>query len=61
MSKYLLFVDDIKVTEDRGINLVAGTNVTLTPTETITGLPQVEVSASGGGDGLSLTFSGNAV
>lgn len=59
MSKYLLFVDDVKVTEDRGINLVAGDNITLTPTETITGLPQVEITGSAGGADIDFTFGGN--
>ena len=49
MGKYLLFVDGSKVSEDRGIELVAGTNVTLTVTETNTGLPAVEITAASGG------------
>lgn len=58
MSKYLLFVDGDKVSEDRGIELVAGTNVTLTVTETDTGLPQVEIGGTSS-DALleSVTFT----
>lgn len=59
MSKWLLFVDGSKITEDRGLNLVAGTNVTLTPADTQAGLPSVEIAASGGGTSVSYTFGGN--
>lgn len=62
-GKFLLFVDGSKVSEDRGISLVAGDNITLAVVETQTGLPEVEITgaAGGAGDTLTLTFSGNAV
>jgi hypothetical protein len=54
-GKFVLFVDGVKVSEDRSIDLRAGTNVTLTASDTQTSAPQVTIAASGGGGGAVAT------
>lgn len=51
MGKFRLFVDGVFVAEDRSIDLVAGSNVTLTVTDTEGDhtQPVVEIAAAGGG------------
>ena len=50
-GKFILKVDGTKVSEERGIDLVAGTNVTLTTAYTEAGhdAAEVTIAASGGG------------
>jgi hypothetical protein len=63
MGKHVLIVDGAKVAEDRGIQLVSGTNITLTSTETEGDhvVPQVEITGPAFGEAADIQPLGAAL
>jgi len=48
MGKHILLVGGTKVSEDQGVDIRAGSGISLSSSDTATGVPQVTVTATGG-------------